>query len=743
MRAENPTGRSASRNLDSLRELRARVQRLGSSVVEDLKPFLRADARSFRRLPDSDNEKKDISVATTSSVLMALSLVGKLREIYADGALREAVDLMMKSAWDSSSLPSDNAFTRAILLRTLGMLVEHKALARTDVEGLHKHELSARERVSKVFDLLPRDEPFAAVTAEVLPLLDKLPEEREQLTVEEIVRRLSCDLPRSLGVLQYPATPMLGYWFVTGVQHLCIEIGAEAWQRLARWARDSVAKQIGLIASKHEARMDPVAMAMAACLASRLHKLALDEASSAPASLVDDLPTREELRTAVRLLFEQQGISGIWPKYFPLFHYPSAGANYCFSFELLEAVLHELVDTEFLLEPSVLEGFKKAVSWCEANRLEHRYGDNSYRGWNSGGEIKTLESGIPESWATAVVHMFASELEAALNRTITTLVLRKYQATKPLKADASRLDKFIDINVALQGDLPATVKTILIEEIIQPAEEAARARTFRLRNRWSALLFGPPGTSKTSLVKGVAERLGWPYVEINPSDFLKRGLERIPIQADEVFADLMDLSKAVVLFDEMDAIVKRREQKDLEEQWQLDPTSELLTTSMLPKLAQLHDKKQVIFFFATNHRDALDSAITRPGRFDIWLCMGPPSWSEKLKNINTILDRFGVHDDVAARAAEHLAKFTSKEEGWEKHAKHLDYFTFAEVQSFMEFLCRTAKKPIREIDAALEQLQGEAVRNSINEWYGTSIMLREDSKIRKDYNLDVKETKLQ
>jgi SpoVK/Ycf46/Vps4 family AAA+-type ATPase len=69
-------------------------------------------------------------------------------------------------------------------------------------------------------------------------------------------------------------------------------------------------------------------------------------------------------------------------------------------------------------------------------------------------------------------------------------------------------------------------------------------------------LFGPPGTSKTSLVRAFAREIGWPYIEITPSHFLRKGLEQIYVQADEVFDDLMDLKGVVILFDEMDALVQ-------------------------------------------------------------------------------------------------------------------------------------------------------------------------------------------
>src|ERR1700686_1526980 len=41
-----------------------------------------------------------------------------------------------------------------------------------------------------------------------------------------------------------------------------------------------------------------------------------------------------------------------------------------------------------------------------------------------------------------------------------------------------------------------------------------------------------------------------------------------------------------------------------------------MTASMLPKLQSLKSRGQIVFGVATNYRQRLDKAITRPGRFD-------------------------------------------------------------------------------------------------------------------------------
>jgi hypothetical protein len=75
------------------------------------------------------------------------------------------------------------------------------------------------------------------------------------------------------------------------------------------------------------------------------------------------------------------------------------------------------------------------------------------------------------------------------------------------------------------------------------------------------LLFGPPGTGKTSFAKAVAGRLGWPFVEILPS---KLGAEGLAMMADELhnaFEELLSLEHAVIFIDEVDDIASSRAER--------------------------------------------------------------------------------------------------------------------------------------------------------------------------------------
>ena len=146
----------------------------------------------------------------------------------------------------------------------------------------------------------------------------------------------------------------------------------------------------------------------------------------------------------------------------------------------------------------------------------------------------------------------------------------------------------------------------------------------------SAILFGPPGTSKTSLVRSLADVIGWTYVEIHASHFVKQGLAQVQKTADDIFKQLAELDHSVVLFDEIDELVRER---DIEK----DAFGRFLTTSMLPKLAELWEARKILYFVATNHINYFDSAIIRSHRFDALILVSPPSFSAKTERLLNLL----------------------------------------------------------------------------------------------------------
>lgn len=111
----------------------------------------------------------------------------------------------------------------------------------------------------------------------------------------------------------------------------------------------------------------------------------------------------------------------------------------------------------------------------------------------------------------------------------------------------------------------------------------------------SALVFGPPGTGKSTIGKYLAKKLSehekttWNYIEIQTGQFLDKGEDKIIPQANEIFLRLSQIKKAVVFFD-VDQLVKSRQRGG--PVW--------IVTALLPEFAELRKQKDVRFLLATN-----------------------------------------------------------------------------------------------------------------------------------------------
>lgn len=125
------------------------------------------------------------------------------------------------------------------------------------------------------------------------------------------------------------------------------------------------------------------------------------------------------------------------------------------------------------------------------------------------------------------------------------------------------------------------------------------------------LLVGPPGTGKTMLAKAVAGEANVPFFSISGSEFVEMFVGMGASKVRDLFKQAKEKAPCIVFIDEIDAIGKKRDGRVSGNDEREQTLNQLLT-----EMDGFEGNTGVVILAATNRPESLDSALTRPGRFD-------------------------------------------------------------------------------------------------------------------------------
>jgi transitional endoplasmic reticulum ATPase len=198
-------------------------------------------------------------------------------------------------------------------------------------------------------------------------------------------------------------------------------------------------------------------------------------------------------------------------------------------------------------------------------------------------------------------------------------------------------------------------KDIIERRVILPLSKPEVAERHGVERPKAIVLFGPPGTGKTTFAKGIASRLGWPFVEIEPSELVDEGVEHEGRLLARAFERILELPSAVVFVDEVEDLASLRHPER-----RVSPS---VTNEFLKQIPRFRTVPHHLLVCATNWVGRLDPAFLRPGRFDYVLPVGPP--------------------DTVARAAiwhRYVAEISDEDVDVEMLVEATRYFTPADIE---------------------------------------------------------------
>ena len=577
-------------DLDDTVVAKERVAAIADRHETFLGLYWSAEDATFRADPRKEREAHITTACTSILSFLEVPVGGRLPD-YIERARTDFGEWLSAQAWTSEDLPENNPYTAPMAIETLAKLGR-----------LHAH-LDKVARASEALVAALESEPRGSVAF----------------------------------VDRYPPNGFLTYWVHRALRDVLEMAGTEVWADEARraeieqlldealeWGVQEVYRQLAFHATADLDHFDALQLAYALVLAD-----VRDQRRGRP-------PNLPLLKHGLGVFFERQRPDGLWEKNFPIFHFAKLGNAYPFSFETLTAVLQlgargdvtgVQAFREELFAPHV-GGLLRVFGWAAAHEVH-----GAQPGWRS----NTVPPGSPPSaWATAMVLSFCRGLHLLLDRMGRDLILREFRARVPSRATAEELgpetwSPRADSLTNIQGAAdPVSLKGLIYDHFIAPRQTDGDIG----KAAWTAILFGPPGTAKTTLAEHLAGALGWPLVTLSTSDFLGSGLDRMAYQARLIFQKLNELSSTVVLIDEVEEFVRKREGGKTD----TEIANRLITTAMLTLLQELRNRERVILLLATNRVEEFDPAIRRPGRFDLVLNVGPPSFAAKSR---LLADAFG------------------------------------------------------------------------------------------------------
>lgn len=292
-------------------------------------------------------------------------------------------------------------------------------------------------------------------------------------------------------------------------------------------------------------------------------------------------------------------------------------------------------------DAALLDGLFSLSTTLEGSRRRVR----RFTGWSND---RAPSFSRIESWVTVDVLSFAMDIRLLSQEIAQLQVIRRYGGSEvtgePDWPYAAGTPSDVPLPNGLQDpdEIVASDPAAAVSRRLAPIQVLhGELHQLMLPNstRWkveksSFLLFGPPGTAKSTLAKSLAKRLQWHFIELTPSNFVDHGLEMVERRAKEIFEDLGTLRETVILFDELDSLLTDRELLD---------ASSILNFSvpaMLPKLQKLRKiatKQRLLLIFATNFYDRLDPAMVRRGRVDERLLVLPFNLTARTRFFQRIL----------------------------------------------------------------------------------------------------------
>ena len=196
---------------------------------------------------------------------------------------------------------------------------------------------------------------------------------------------------------------------------------------------------------------------------------------------------------------------------------------------------------------------------------------------------------------------------------------------------SSKREGFATIPDTTWADIGALrpVREELLTAIVEPIRSPEKYERVGITAPTGILLWGPPGCGKTLLAKAVANESRANFISVKGPELLNKYVGESERAVRQVFVRARSSIPCVIFFDELDALVPKRDDA-------LSESSARVVNTLLTELDGLSSRQGIYVIAATNRPDIIDPAMLRPGRLETLLFVDLPGEDERVDILRTL-----------------------------------------------------------------------------------------------------------
>jgi ribosome biogenesis ATPase len=176
------------------------------------------------------------------------------------------------------------------------------------------------------------------------------------------------------------------------------------------------------------------------------------------------------------------------------------------------------------------------------------------------------------------------------------------------------------------------VREQLAMAIVEPIKRPESFARVGITAPTGVLLWGPPGCGKTLLAKAVANESKANFISIKGPELLNKYVGESERAVRQVFERARSSVPCILFFDELDALVPKREDS-------LSEASSKVVNTLLTELDGLSNRAGIYVVAATNRPDMIDPAMLRPGRLGTSVFIDLPTADERVEILKALYSK--------------------------------------------------------------------------------------------------------